>query len=228
MRRRALLAGAAVLLVSACSSGKPAPATPQPADAFAKAKRLLDSTSGVTFSLTSTEVPPKVNGVTSASGQGAVSATEPKFKGTIGATVKGVTGTVQLIAIGAQTWMKFFTPDYNKVDLASLGAPNPATLFSPDKGLSSMLPATTGAVTGGTVRAGKEVLQTYTGKLPGAVVKRLLLLGPGSGEFDVTYGMAPSGELRTATVRGAFYAGAVSTYVLSLRGYGQNVAITSP
>ena len=227
----ALATGAVVAtagLLGGCSSGGDKPAAQTLAQALATAKQKFDTTSGVTFTLSSTGVPQKVNGVTSARGQGVVSATTPKFQGSVGATIKGVTGTVQVIAIGADTWMKFFTPTYTKVDLKTLNAPNPATFFSPSTGVSTMLPATTGLKDAGQVREGKDVLHSYTGTLPGSVVKDLLQLGAASASFDVTYGVDPDGYLRSATLKGPFWKGTTSTYVLSLQDYGQTVDIQAP
>lgn len=223
-----VLLSAAGLLVG-CGGGAHDTVTKQsPAQVLADAKQKFDTTSGLTFTLTSTGVPQKVNGVTAAQGQGVVSATAPKFQGSVGATIKGVTGTVQVIAVGADTWMKFFTPDYTEVDLATLHAPNPATLFSPDDGVSTMLPATTGVRDAGQIRDGRAVLHSYTGTLPGSVVKDLLLLGDGKHTFDVDYGVDDDGYLRSATIKGPFWTDTISTYVLSLQDYGQTVDIKAP
>lgn len=222
------LLSAAGLLGGCSGGGHDTPTKQTPAQVLADAKQKFDTTSGLTFTLTSTGVPQKVNGVTAAHGQGVVSATEPKFQGTVGATIRGLTGTVQVIAIGADTWMKFFTPTYTKVDLATLNAPNPATLFSPDEGVSTMLPATTDVKEGGAVRQGESVLRSYAGTLPGPVVRKLLMLGDGKGSFAVAYGIDAGGYLRSATLKGPFWAGTTSTYVLTMQDYGQTVDIKAP
>ena len=228
MRRRAFLGGAAVLVVAACSSpAKPEP-TRAPAAVLAVAKAKLDATTGVTFVLTSQGVPAGVDGVLSALGDGAISATEPKFKGTIQATVKGVSGQIDLIAIGRDTWMKFFTPDYTPVDLTTLGAPNPADLFDPAQGISTLLTSAQAPVAKGQIRQGAELLTAYAAKVPGATVKRLLNLGTGSGQFDATFGIADSGQLRMAVLTGPFYPGVTSVYTLIVKDYGKSVAIVRP
>ena len=80
--------------------------------------------------------------MTAAKGAGVISATEPKFQGTITGTIKGLAGTIDVIAIGADTYLKFFTPDYRPTDLDTINAPNPAMFFDPATGISALLPQT--------------------------------------------------------------------------------------
>ena len=77
-----------------------------------------------------------------AKGAGVISTTEPKFQGTITGTIKGLAGTIDVVAIGADTYLKFFTPDYKKTDFDTLNAPNPAMFFDPATGISALLPQT--------------------------------------------------------------------------------------
>jgi lipoprotein LprG len=229
MHRRTLLtliAGAALLSAS-CSSDEAA-AERSPAEQLATARAVLDRTSSLTLELTSTGVPPRQNGVTAAKGQAVVSATEPKFSGTVTGTVRGVPGQVQVVAIGETTWVKFFTPDFEKTDLATLGAPNPATFVDPEMGISTLLGATAGATSGGEIRAGREILRTVKGTLSGKRVTDLFRLGDGTGTYTVTYGIAAGDELRTATLVGPFFAGKEATYALTLTKYGEPVAIARP
>jgi lipoprotein LprG len=232
MRRRALLAGsltAVAVLLAGCggsSTDEGDPVTPQAA--LAAAKKIFDDARFVGLTLSSKDVPQTENGVTGAMGTGAISATEPKFKGSVTATIKGVSGSAEVITIGDEAWMKFFTPTYNPADLADLGAPNPSNFFHPDKGISSLLVETGGAARGEQVRDGAAVLQQYTGTLPGAQIKKLLNLGDGTSEFRVTYGIAEGDKLQLATMTGPFFAGTTSTYTLRLKSYGTAVEITRP
>lgn len=231
MRRRTLFAAAAVAvlvpLTSACTSSD-AKNGPTPASRLEAAKKKFDEGKFVAFGLSSVNVPPKQNGVTGGEGSGEISTTEPKFQGTVTGTVKGITGSVGMLAIGNDAYMKFFTSDYNKADLSDLGAPNPATFFNPDKGISSLIPKTTDVKDGERIREGKDILDQVTGKLPGQPIKDLFFLGDGTGTFDVSYGLADNGELRTATLRGPFFEGLTSTYTLRLKDYGKPVVITRP
>jgi lipoprotein LprG len=230
MRRRTLLAAATLAAVipftAACSGGDAKKADPKAE--LATAKQKFDEAKFVAFGLSSVNVPPKKNGVTGGEGAGEISATEPKFQGTVTGTVKGITGSVGMLAIGNDAYMKFFTSDYNKADLADLGAPNPATFFNPDKGISSLIPKTTDLKEGDRIREGKDILRQINGKLPGQPIKDLFFLGDGTGTFDVSYGLADNGELRTATLRGPFFTGLTSTYTLRLKDYGKPVVITRP
>lgn len=231
MRRRALLAGAATVaavLLTGCSGGDEAAGTMNPKDDLAAAKKTFDEAKFVGLTLSSKDVPRTENGVTGAVGTGAISATEPKFKGSVTATIKGVSGSAEVITIGDEAYMKFFTPTYNPADLADLGAPNPSNFFHPDKGISSLLIKTGSPAVGEKVRDGAAVLQQYSGTLPGAEIKKLLNLGDGTSEFQVTYGIAEGDKLQLATMTGPFFAGTTSTYTLRLKNYGTAVEITRP
>ena len=215
MDRRALLTAllvAGAVGLSACSDSPSQAKEPTPAALLATAKQKLDATTGVSFTLASAAVPKGVNGVSAAKGIGVVNPA-PAFKGTVNATVSGVTGTVE----------------YNKVDPAVFGAPNPAQLFNKSSGISTLLPATTALVRGDRAREGNDVLKTVRGKVPGDRIAALFVFGDKSGVFDVTYGLDEKTEqLRKATMTGPFFPGATSTYTLLLTGYGNPATITKP
>lgn len=231
MRRRALLASSvtvAAVLLTGCSGGEdPGPAADPKAE-LAAAKAFFDGAKFVGLTLSSKNVPQTENGVTGAIGTGEISATEPKFKGSVTATIKGVSGSAEVITIGDTAYMKFFTPDYNPTNLADLGAPNPSNFFDPAKGISQLLVDTVDPTAGEKVRDGATVLQQYSGTLPGARIKELFNLGDGTGEFRVTYGIAEGDRLQLAEVTGPFFAGATSTFTLRLKSYGTAVEITRP
>jgi lipoprotein LprG len=231
MRRRALLGSSltvAVVLLTGCSGGGAAEAEVDPAADLAAAKKTFDEAKFVGLTLSSKNVPKTENGVTGAIGTGEISATEPKFKGTVTATIKGVTGSADVVTIGDAAYMKFFTPGYNPTDLADLGAPNPSNFFDPATGISALLVDTGSPVAGEKVRDGAAVLQQYSGTLPGARIKELLNLGDGTSTFTVTYGIAQGDRLQLAEMTGPFFAGATSTFTLRLKNYGTPVEITRP
>lgn len=232
MRRRALLASSvsvAVAMLVGCSGGGDTPeAKPDAKTDLAAAKKVFDEAQFVGLQLSSKDVPKTENGVTGAIGTGAISATEPKFKGSVTATIKGVGGSAEVITIGDAAYMKFFTPTYNPADLADLGAPNPSDFFDPAKGISQLLVETGTPVVGKEVRDGSAVLQQYSGTLPGSRIKALFNLGDGKGEFTVTYGIAEGDKLQLATMTGPFFAGTTSTYTLRLKNYGTAVEIARP
>jgi lipoprotein LprG len=229
MRIRAL---AVVGLVVAGLVGCSDPATPDvteapPAEQLATARANLEKSPAVAFTLTSTGLPSKAIGVSGAKGTGLFE--PPSFQGTLNATVSGVTGTVEVIAVEQDVYMKFFTPTYNKIDPADYGAPNPAQLFNTETGITALIGKTEKVAAGADKREGSDVLKTFTGTVPGSAVADLLLIGDRSGTFDVTYGVTtPGKELRSVVLSGPFYPGSTATYTLGLKSLAQPVAITRP
>jgi lipoprotein LprG len=229
MRRRAAvtLALAGALSLPACSDGAKAA---DPVAALAKAKSTLDTATAVTVDLKSdTAIPSGHNGVSAAKGTGLISATDPRFKGSVSAVINGAPVTTDVIAIGKDTWMKLFTPSFSKVDVDKLGAPNPTGFFVPSTGLSALVDQVGSPAGGAEKRYGKEVLASYTGTVPGAVIKKLLNLGSDSATFKAEFGVvSETGELRTAKLTGPFYDTGDSTYTVLLTDYGKTIDITAP
>lgn len=234
MRRPRVLLAVPVLafLVAGCSgSGSDGADGDSSADAdqlLSQAQDTFADAGSVSVELTSDGVPKDANGVSGANGDGVIDADTPKFQGTITGRVQGVTGEIDIIAIGDQTWMKFFTPGYNEIDMATLGAPNPAMLFHPENGIPGLIASTTDVAAGEQKREGKDVITEVTGVLPGGEIEDLLKLGDVSSEFDVTYGITEDGELRTAVLSGEFYPDEESTYTFVVTDYGKSVEISEP
>ncbi|HHU10320.1 MAG TPA: LppX_LprAFG lipoprotein [Intrasporangiaceae bacterium] len=231
MRRRTLLSAAVLALTvaaSGCSGGTDEPAAATPEEQLTTARTIFDDADAVTIALTSTGVPSEQNGVRSATGTGVIDGDTIKFAGDFEGRVAGISATVGIICIGADAYMKMFTPDYTPVDLDDLGAPNPTTFFAPETGIASLLDATTDVAPGGRLREGREILHEVTGTLPGEKVEALLRLGGPGRTFDVTYGLTDTNELRTAVVKGEFFDGVESTYRLLLTDYGKTMPIDTP
>lgn len=216
-----------VVALAGCSGDK-APPQQSPTEQLAAAKIAFDAAKTVQLDLTSRDVPARENGVTRAKGAGVISATTPKFQGTITGTIKGLAGTIDVIAVGADTYLKFFTPDYKKTDFDTLNAPNPAMFFDPATGISALIPQTASPKDDGQTRAGTEVLDKVSGTLPGSTVEDLFHLGDGTGTYAVSYGLTGADQLRSATLTGPFFPGVQATYVVTLTDYGTPVEITSP
>lgn len=229
---RVLLSGltAALLALTACTGdAAEEPEAPTPQERLAEAQAAIEQAEAITIELTSTGVPGNVNGVQSATGVGVIEGDTTKFEGEFMGRVSGITANAGILAIGDDTYMKLFTPDYEPVDLADLGAPNPTGFFAPDTGIASLLAATTDLTEGGgPVRQGREVLTEIHGTLPGDKVQSLLHLGSPDTTFDVTYGLTSDNELRKATMTGEFYEGTESVYTLLLTDYGKVVPIEAP
>lgn len=234
MRRRALLALVpAVLLAAGCtSSSSTSPSSTEamsPDEVKSKASQAFDNAGAVHIDLESSGLPKGRDGVSRATGDGVVSADRPAFNGEISGVIQGSPAGVELIAIDDKTWMSFFTKDFNPVDMADLGAPNPAEFFRTGSGVDQILAHTSDATAGERTRSGDTVLQEYTGTIPKEDITRLFNLGEGRETFDVTYGIEPdSGELRSVKITGDFYKETETTFTLTLKDYGKSVQIDEP
>ncbi|WP_338748858.1 LppX_LprAFG lipoprotein [Janibacter alittae] len=228
MRRRAVLVGLplALTLVSGCSVFEE---TTPPDEALATARESFVDAGTVAFDLKQSAIPQGRNGVSAASGSGIIDATTPKFRGQVTGVINGNSAGVEIIAVDTKTWMSFFTQDFNPVDMADLGAPNPAEFFRVGSGVDQILATSTDVEVGEQVRDGKTVLQEYTGTVPAKDIQRLFNLGETATEFDVTYGIEPeSGELRAVIINGDFYKEKPTTFALDLKDYGKDVEISAP
>ena len=226
----ALLMAAAL---TACSSSADKPAQQlTPTQQLAAAKAKADAATSMHLTLRSSGIPDSANGALGADGSGTHA---PAFKGTLDARIGGFQAKVEVVAIGQLLYLKLpFTTEFAQVDPKEYNAPNPAQLFAPVGGITSLMTESTNLVEGKATRQGADVLKTITGKLPGASVVKLLSIGDAAKTFDVTYGITdPGGELRSVTMTGPFYQGATSTpvtstYTLTLDKYGAPVEISKP
>lgn len=230
VRRSAiLLAAGSLLALTGCSedsSSADDDATPD--EVLALAKTTLDDTTGIQLTLEADQLPAGVSAISAASGIG----THPAaFDGTLTVMLGGQAFDVPVIAVDGSVYAQIpLTPGWSDVDPADYGAPDPAQLMSTDAGFSSLLPATTGAEAGESVRGGAnndEVLTEYTGTVPGDVVSNVI--PSASGDFDATYTISDDGELRTAVLTGVFYPDTEAmTYTIGFDDYGTEQDITAP
>ncbi|WP_395659125.1 LppX_LprAFG lipoprotein [Nocardioides sp.] len=223
----ALLAGALTALsLTACGSDGGSGGSPD--EVLAAAKKTLDDTSGVHLTLNTDDLPDGVTGVEAAEGTGTHA---PAFDGSITVTLSGQAFDVPVVAVDDKVYVQLpLTPGWQDVDPAEYGAPDPAHLFDPDNGFSSLLGETTDLQEGDTVRGGqdnKEVLTEYTGTVAGDVVQNFIPTA--SGDFDATYKIADGDELREAELTGVFYENAPAmTYTVTFDDYGTEKDITAP
>ncbi|GAA6525239.1 LppX_LprAFG lipoprotein [Intrasporangium sp. DVR] len=235
MRTPVKLAAAALSVLcatglAACTSDDettPGPTPPSPAQRLAAAKAAVDAAPSVHLKLTSSGVPKDASGVLSGDGWGAH---PPAFKGTLKGSFAGIPADVEIVSVGGEVWAKLpLIPGMNKIDPKAFGVPDPATLFSTDKGLSSLLTATQSPAESDKIRNGAEILTTIKGSIPGANVVDLFLIGDRNGSFQATYGLTEADQLRQVDVTGPFFgAGTSSTYTMTLDQYGTPVTITKP
>jgi lipoprotein LprG len=231
--RRAVLACAAGVLIApvvgGCTSADGSNETHLTAQqVLAAAKKQLDETSGVALSLSTSDLPDGVTGIEKAQGTGTHA---PAFDGTITVVLSGQAFEVPVVAVDRKVYVQLpLTTGWQDIDPSEYGAPDPAQLMSPDRGFSSLLPATTGLEQGKSVRGGtdnKEVLTTYTGTVGAETVKNVIPTA--SGDFDAAYTVTSDHQLRTATLTGVFYKSSPSmTYTVTFDSYGTQKDITKP
>lgn len=208
-------------------SGSSDPDTPRtPAERLAAAQRQADEASSVHLVLRSRDVPDDAVGLLGAEGVGTHA---PAFQGTLTARLSGSSVDIDVVAVDGLLFVKFpFTTSYVKTNPEKYGAPDPAVLFTPGRGVTSLLTATVDPQAADDAREGTEVLSQITGTLPGQLVARLLHIGTSTQDYQVTYGLTAEGQLRKATLNGTFFRGSTSTYELLLDRYGEPVDIQRP
>lgn len=217
--------------LSACSGASGESNTPSWADAGAKAKELLDGTSGIEVSI-STGDDPGVDYLSAASGT--IVADPPAFEGQVSGSVSGFAVTdVPVISVGGTLWINHpllggwsdrFQPD-------ELCAPDPATLLSPDSGVSNVLTSSEDVEAGDSERGGadnKEIFHTYSGTATGDAIREILPCAEGD-SFEATFRVDDDGYLRTARLTGVFFPDADEvTYTIDVTEYDVTKDITSP
>lgn len=215
------------VLVTTAGCGGTGTDTVDPQEALSAARTTLDETTGVHLSLRTDQLPEGVDGLKSATGTGAH---PPAFKGVVGLEVDNLSLDVPVVAIGRTVFAKLpFTVKYSEVDPTEYGAPNPAMLMDPEKGLSAWLTAAQDVTAGDPVREGDLVLTPYSGTLPGRVVADTIPSADPTGEFPVTFSLADDETLRSVEVSGPFYGdrGEVD-YTVDFTDYGTNADIRRP
>ncbi|WP_122817752.1 LppX_LprAFG lipoprotein [Nocardioides pantholopis] len=225
------LAVATTLALGACSDDEGSgdgEGDQDPAAVLEQAKQTFDDTEGVQISLSTDELPDGVTGLLSADGVGTHA---PAFEGTIKVSYAGMEPQVPVVAVDGKVYAQLpLVPGWDDIDPQEYGAPDPATLMSPEDGFTSLLPATDDLEQGEQVRGGadnREVLTEYTGTVAGDTVKNVIPTA--SGDFDVVYTVADGEELREVVLTGVFYPDSEEmTYTIGFDDYGTAQEITAP
>jgi lipoprotein LprG len=226
------MCAAAILALTACSGGDDGGSGddgPPPEEVLTAAKTTLDETTGLNIRLTTPGLPEGVTGVAGATG---VVTNAPAFEGDIEVVLAGTTFKVPVVSVKGKVWAELpGTTVFQDIDPADYNAPDPAGFITGETGFPSLLPATTDVAEGKSVRGGegnKEVLTTYTGTVPGDVMKNVIPSAAGD-SFEATYQIANDEQLREATFVGVFYPDSEEmTYTVSFDDYGTEKAITKP
>ncbi|QIK76321.1 LppX_LprAFG lipoprotein [Nocardioides piscis] len=201
-----------------------------PEEVLAAAATTLSETSGVGLTLSTTDLPAGVSGITKADG---VATNQPAFEGTISVIYAGQSVEVPVVAINdvVHAVLPFTSGDYQEIDPGEYGAPDPAQLITAESGFPSLLGVTSELEEGESVRGGSdntEVLTTYTGTVPGAAMKKVIPSAAGK-TFAAEYLVSDDGELRQAVMTGVFYPkSAEMTYTVDLADYGLTKEIAAP
>jgi len=195
---------------------------------LADAKKTLDATDSVHFTLTTADVPD--GSATLVGGEG--SAVRPdKFKGDLKVTFASSVATVKVVSVDGKFYAKLpITPGYSEVDPAQFGVGDPGKYMQPEGGVSTLLVKATNARLGKKSRVNGEVVQEVHATIPGAVVKDLLTSADSTKPVTATFSIVEgSNELRKAVLKGPFFdKGVDSTLTIVLDRYGEKVDIRAP
>ncbi|TCC07367.1 LppX_LprAFG lipoprotein [Kribbella soli] len=234
MKRVLALCAVVVFAVAGCSDKKESGGGGQSGgDAVAlltDVKKTIDEAASVHIVLTGRDLPD--NAQTLASGDG-VATHAPAFKGKLTVRSSGSPIDADVVAVGSKVYAKVsFSPSYIELtptQLAGLGAPDPAILLDPAKGLTAVLPTLKDAKVKGETREGAKVLTEVTGSVEGKTLQGIFPKAPADQDFPSTFKIDKSSkQLISATITGPFYAGATSSYDVTLDKYGEKIEITKP
>lgn len=219
------------LALSSCSGGGDKKVTEDktPEEVLAAAATSLSETSGVNLTLSTTDLPDGVSGITKADG---VATNAPAFEGTITVIFGGQSVDVPVIAVDDVVYAQIpFSPGWQDIDPGDYGAPDPATLINAETGFGSLIGVTSELEEGESVRGGAdntEVLTTFTGTVPGAAMKKVIPSSSGD-TFDAEYLVSDDGELRQAVLSGVFYPKSTEmTYTVDFADYDTSKDIAAP
>ncbi|TNM48267.1 LppX_LprAFG lipoprotein [Nocardioides albidus] len=199
-------------------------------DAGAKAKGLLDDTSGIEVSL-STGDDPGTDYLAAASGT--IVADPPAFEGQVNGRVSGFeASSINVVSVDGRLWIEApvigWTDRYQPADLC---APDPALLLDPSTGVSSVLTSSTDVKAGKSERGGKdnkEIFHTYAGTATGDSIRAILPCAEGD-DFAATYRLDDEGRLRTARLTGTFFPDSEPvTYTIDITAYDVTKDISAP
>jgi lipoprotein LprG len=234
VKRVLALCAVVVLAVAGCSDKKDTSTDGnRGGDAVALltgAKKAIDEAASVHIVLTGRDLPDNAKAL--ASGDG-VATHAPAFKGKLTVRSGGSPIDADVVAVGSKVYAKVsFSPAFIELtpsQLAGLGAPDPAILLDPAKGLTAVLPTLKDAKVKGQTREGSKVLTEVTGSVEGKSLQGIFPNAPADKDFPSSFKIdKDSGQLVSATITGPFYAGATSSYDVALDKYGEKVEITKP
>ncbi|MFF1819410.1 LppX_LprAFG lipoprotein [Kribbella sp. NPDC058245] len=234
MKRLVALSAVLVLALVGCSdkkdSGGGAAKSDDAVAQLTTAKKAIDDASSVHIVLTGRDLPDSAQ--TLASGDG-LATHAPAFKGKLTIRTGGSPIDSEVVAVDKKVYAKLpFTGQFVELtpdQLTGFGAPDPAILLDPAKGLTSVLPALKNPQVKGDTRDGDKVLTEITGSVPGKSLQGIFPKAPADQDFPSSFKLdKDSKQLVSATISGPFYDGATSSYDVTFDKYGEQVTITKP
>jgi lipoprotein LprG len=235
MKRLVALGAVLVLAMTGCSDNKSDGGDGQktgedPVALLTEVKKTIDEAASVHIVLTGRDLPDTAQ--TLANGDG-VATHAPAFKGKLTVRAAGSPIDADVVAVGGKVYAKLpFTASFIELppsQLAGLGAPDPAVLLDPAKGLTSVLPTLKDPVIKGETREGSKVLTEVTGAVQGKSLQGIFPKAPADQDFPSSFKIdKDTKQLVSATISGPFYDGATSSYDVTLDRYGEQVEITKP
>jgi lipoprotein LprG len=227
LRLLALLVVAGLVLSGCGSSKAEKKKGASPSSVMTTAKKKFDDASSVHIALSTQSTPSKGNGVLGATGD---VTHDPAFEGNVKVVLGGLTATVPITATGGKVYAKLpLQTKYAVIKPSEYGAPDPASFADPDKGLSSLLTQIDGLKKGKQSRDGDQILTTYTGTLPGDVVKQIIPSADSGSTYKTKVGVDAKGYATKVSITGPFFAdGKDVTYDVAFSKYDKGVKISAP
>jgi lipoprotein LprG len=239
MRAHRLIAAlmATALLGAGCSGdedGDPGSDPADDSDGAAAAERLdmaadlLDSTSGVRFTVEGADLPDTGTVILGAEG---VAAPPGSFEGEIRVLTSGLSATIDVVSVDGQLWaMLPMTTSFAPVDAEALGFSDPGALLDPDRGVSQLLRSAIDPADAGQARIGSDVVDEITATLPAELVGSVLTIADPEATVEAAFALdGESGHLLRATLTGSFVGDSGDqTYTVLLADYDQAVDISAP
>lgn len=227
MRTRfSVLCGVILLFLASCGGSSEDDAD-KLADRLSAAKSTLDDATTISISLETDDLPSDTTGLVSATGKGNH---DPAFTGDVKVRTGGASLSAEVIAVDGKLWAKTsFSPSFLSIEPDTLEAPNPASLLSPDDGISALLTDTEKLHDDGQKRSGSDVVTSITGVLDGTSVKQLIPSADDDKRFDVDYSITDDDELMSARLTGPFYPDAAKmSYTITVSTSSQPVDVSAP
>jgi lipoprotein LprG len=218
---------AAGLALGGCGADEPADRQ-SPDEVLAAAKATLDETPGVHVVLSTEKLPQGISGILNADGIGTH---EPAFEGSLKVVASGISADAEVVAVDGVVHAKLpFTTDFEPIDPADYGAPDPADLMGTEGGLSSLLTSMEDVTEGAQERDGELLVTEYTGTVPGDVVAGIIPTASADTDFDARFTITDDNVLNEAVLTGPFYPKGSEdvTYTIRFDRYGTSKDINAP